>query len=46
VTTGVGCEVGLTRLIGLDKTDSVELRYNVCLIRRNEGQARKNKMPA
>jgi hypothetical protein len=44
VTTGVGSGIGLTKLIGLDRTDLIELtvRQDGCLARKYEGRARKN----
>jgi hypothetical protein len=41
VTNAVRSGIGLTRLIGLDRTDSVFLRQDRCLANRNEGRARK-----
>jgi hypothetical protein len=40
--TLVRSAIGLTRLIGLDRNDSLELRQDGCLARRNEGRARKD----
>lgn len=42
VTTGVRSGAGLNRLIGFDRTDSVELKQVACLARRNEGYTRKD----
>jgi hypothetical protein len=41
VRTGVRSGIGFARLIGLDRTDSIELSQDGSMARRNEGSARK-----
>jgi hypothetical protein len=42
MTTGVRSGLGLTRLIGLDRTDLIKLRKDGCLDRRTEGLVKRN----